>query len=185
MSIGNILSIPAQSSLPRDPVPDVRELPANCARKSYNSSRDEWYYGLKLHAVVVRRPGLLPLPLALMASGAAQHDLPAAKHILEEHLPLRHGRLYADKAYINADWAESLEKGRALTLLTPRKRANGDTLISGDTFSTFVSSIRQPIECFFNWLNRLTSIQSASAVRSLSGLPPLSLLFYSTLDSHL
>ena len=34
MSIGNILSIPAQSSLPRDPVPDVRELPANCARKA-------------------------------------------------------------------------------------------------------------------------------------------------------
>lgn len=150
---------------------------SGCARvarelceKSYNSSRDEWYYGLKLHAVVARRPGLLPLPLALMASGAAQHDLPAAKHILENHLPLRHGRLYADKAYINADWAESLEKGRALTLLTPRKRANGDTLISGDTFSTFVSSIRQPIECFFNWLNRLTSIQSASVVRSLSGL---------------
>lgn len=49
------------------------------------------------------------------------------------------GAAYADKAYINADWAESLEKDRALTLLTPRKRANGDVLISGDTFSTFVS----------------------------------------------
>ena len=43
-------------------------------------------------------------------------------------------------------------------------------MISGDTFSSFVSSIRQPIECFFNWLNRLTDIQSASMVRSLSGL---------------
>ena len=67
-------------------------------------------------------------------------------------------------------WAESLEKDHAVTLLTPRKRAKGDTLISGDTFSTFVSSIRQPIEYFFNWLNRLTCIQSASMVRSLSGL---------------
>ena len=47
--------------------------------KSYNSSRKEWYYGLKLHAVVARRPGQLPLPLSLMVSGAAQHDLPAAK----------------------------------------------------------------------------------------------------------
>ena len=45
--------------------------------KSYNPSRDEWYYGLKLHAVVARRLGLLPLSPALMASGAAQHDLPA------------------------------------------------------------------------------------------------------------
>lgn len=87
-----------------------------------------------------------------------------------DHLPLRYGRLYADKAYIDAAWAESLEKDHAVTLLTPRKRAKGDTLISGDTFSTFVSSIRQPIEYFFNWLNRLTCIQSASMVRSLSGL---------------
>lgn len=138
--------------------------------KSYNSSRNEWYYGLKLHAVVARRPGLLPLPLSLMASGAAQHDLPAAKHILEDHLSLRFGRLYADKAYIDAVWAASLEKDDALTLLTPRKKARGDILLSGDTFSSFVSSVRQPIECFFNWLDRLTNIQSASVVRSLSGL---------------
>ena len=52
--------------------------------KSYNSSRKEWYYGMKLHAVVVRRPGHLPLPLSLMAFGAAQHDLPAAKKILQD-----------------------------------------------------------------------------------------------------
>lgn len=158
--------------------------------ESYNSSRNEWYYDLKLHAVVARRPGLLPLPLSLMASGAAQHNLPAAKHYLEDHLPLRLGRLYADKAYMDADWAESLEKNRALTLLTPRKKARGDVLLSGDIFSTFVSSVRQPIECFFNWLDRLTNIQSASTVRSLSGLlfhariaAALATLF-STLDSH-
>ena len=29
--------------------------------KSYNSSRKEWYYGIKLHAVVARKPGLLPI----------------------------------------------------------------------------------------------------------------------------
>ena len=57
-----------------------------------------------------------------------------------------------------------------MELLTPRKKRKGDVLISGETFSTFVSSIRQPIECFFNWLNRLTNIQSACLVRSLSGL---------------
>ena len=105
-----------------------------------------------------------------MASGAPQHDLPVAKHILEDHLPLKHGQLYADKAYIDADWAQFLEENHALPLLTPRKKLKGDTLISGDTFSSFVSSMRQPIECFFNWLSRLTNIQSASMVRSLSGL---------------
>ena len=138
--------------------------------KSYNSSRKEWYYGIKLHAVVARKPGCLPIPLSLMASSAAVHDLPAAKQIMEDHLFLRPGKLYADKAYADASWAESLKKNHALELLTPRKKHKGDTLISGDTFSTFVSSIRQPIECFFNWLNRFTNIQSASMVRSLSGL---------------
>lgn len=138
--------------------------------KSYNSSRKEWYYGLKLHAVVARNPGHLPLPLCLMADCAANHDLPVAKQIFQDSLSLNRGRLYADKAYIDATWAESLKNDCAIELLTPRKKAQGDVLVSGDTFSTFVSSLRQPIECFFNWLNRLTNIQSASQVRSLSGL---------------
>ena len=150
---------------------------SGCARvarelceKSYNSSRKEWYYGLKLHAVVARKPGHLPIPVSLMASGAAQHDLPAAKQIIQDHAFLKPGKLYADKAYIDADWAHSLKQDCALELLTPRKKQNGDVLLSGDTFSTFVSSVRQPVECFFNWLNRLTDIQTASLVRSLSGL---------------
>lgn len=138
--------------------------------KSYNSSRKEWYYGIKLHAIVARKPGRLPVPVSLMASGAAQHDLPATKQIIEDHASLMPGKLYADKAYIDADWAQSLKQNHALELLTPRKKQIGDTLISGDTFSTFVSSVRQSIECFFNWLNRLTDIQTASMVRSLSGL---------------
>ena len=124
--------------------------------KGYNSSRKEWYYGIKLHAVVARKPGCLPVPLSLMASGAAEHDLPAAKQIMEDHLFLHAGKLYADKAYADAGWAGSLKVNHALELLTPRKKHKGDTLISGDTFSAFVSSIRQPIECFFNWLNRFT-----------------------------
>ena len=104
---------------------------------------------MKLHTVIARRLGPLPLSLSLIASGAAQHDLPAAKHILKDHLSLKHGRLYADKAYIDADWAQFLEENHALSLLTPRKRLKGDILISGHTFSSFVSSMRQPIEYFF------------------------------------
>ena len=125
---------------------------------------------MKLHAIVVRRPGCLPLPLSLMASGAAQHDLPAAKQILKDHIVLRQGRLYADKAYIDAAWEAALKNDHAVELITPRKKRIEDSLVSGDTFSTFVSSVRQPIECFFNWLNPFTAIQVASSVRSLSGL---------------
>lgn len=45
-----------------------------CA-KSYNSSRKEWYYGVKLHAFLARKPGRLPAPMGLSLSGAAVHDL--------------------------------------------------------------------------------------------------------------
>ena len=119
---------------------------------------------------MARKQGHLPIPLSLMTSGAAQHDLPAAKQIVQDHASLKPGKLYADKAYIDANWAHSLKQDCALELLTPRKKQKGDVLVSRDTFSTFLSSVRQPVECFFNWLNRLTDIQTASMVRSLSGL---------------
>ena len=76
----------------------------------HNSSRNEWYCGITLHAVVARVPGRLPVPLSLMVSGAARHDLPAARTILEDHLSLGPGRLFADRAYIDAAWAELFEK---------------------------------------------------------------------------
>ena len=69
---------------------------------------------------MARKPGLLPIPVSLMASGAAQHALPAAKQIIEDHASLMPGKLYADKAYMDADWAQSLKQSRALELLTPR-----------------------------------------------------------------
>ena len=156
--------------LAKGPRSGYAKVASELCEKSYNSSRKEWYYGIKLHAIVARNPGRLPMPVSLMASGAAQHDLPVAKQIVENHASLKSGRLYADKAYIDTGWAQSLKQNYALELLTPRKKQKGDLLVSGDTFSTFVSSVRQPIECFFNWLIRLTDIQTASMVRSLSGL---------------
>lgn len=139
-----------------------------CA-KSYNSSRKEWYYGVKLHAFVARKPGRLPAPMGLFLSGAAVQDLKAAKQILQDSRPLPPGTLCADKAYIDNEWAKLLQEESAIQILTPLKKHKSDAIRSGDAFSTFVSSVRQPIE-FFNWLNRFTNLQSASTVRSLTGL---------------
>lgn len=125
---------------------------------------------MKLHAFVARHAGRLPTPLVLMISGAASHDLTAAKQIMEDQHPLDPGPLFADKAYIDATWANLLKKDHKICILTPRKKRKEDTIHSGDAFSTFVSSVRQPIECFFNWLNHLTNIQTASIVRSTTGL---------------
>lgn len=57
-----------------------------------------------------------------------------------------------------------------MQIRTPRKKQCGDTFFTGDTMSAFVSSVRQPIESFFNWLSDLTNIQAASKVRSSQGL---------------
>ena len=84
--------------------------------------------------------------------------------------PVTNGRLYADRAYIDADWKAHLQSERNITLITPRKRKKYDTLVSEDAVSTHVSGIRQPIEVFFNWLQAKTHIQSASHVRSCAGL---------------
>lgn len=140
-----------------------------CA-KSYNSTRNEWYYGVKLHAFTQKRTAQLPVLAALSVSEADMHDLTAAKQMTSECSFLRPGWLYCDKAYIDADWKENLEKEYGVQIRTPRKKRRGDTLSDGDTMSTFVSSVRQPIESFFNWLSDLTNIQAASKVRSSQGL---------------
>lgn len=51
--------------------------------QSYHYSRKELHYGIKLYAVVTRKLGSLPIPLSIMASGAAQHNLPVAMRTCE------------------------------------------------------------------------------------------------------
>lgn len=135
-----------------------------------NPTRNQWYHGVKLHAYVVSRPHRLPLPCALQISTSTLCDLWAAKQIDLDCAPVTNGILYADRAYIDADWKEWLKSERNVDIITPRKKKKYDTLRSDDAASTFVSSVRQPIESYFNWLHTKTGIQDASRVRSLSGL---------------
>ena len=138
--------------------------------KSYNASRKEYYYGVKLHSFVIRKPGMLPVPENLMISKASVFDLTAAKTILLNS-PLSHtGWLLADKAYCDAEWTEMLRKLYGIKIITPRKQKKGDTLKSGDAYSTAVSARRQPIESFFHWLDFRFHIQTGSFVRSSAGL---------------
>ena len=55
-------------------------------------------------------------------------------------------------------------------VVTPRKKKKFDIVVSSDSASSFVSSVRQPIEPFFNWINFKTGIQNASHIRSRKGL---------------
>ena len=138
--------------------------------KSYNSSRKEYYYGVKLHAFVIRRPGALPVAETLMISKASVFDLTAAKAMFLNATPTHSGWLLADKAYCDSEWADLLKTQYGIKVITPRKQKKGDTLKSGDAYSTAVSSRRQPIESFFHWMNSRFHIQTASFVRSSAGL---------------
>lgn len=138
--------------------------------KCYNASRKEWYYGVKLHLFAKLRPHKLPLPRAFSISRAAMCDLWAAKQIMFDCRPISNGTLFADKAYLDADWANTLKTEFGLSIALPRKKTNSDTLISGDALSAGISARRQPIESFFHWLHCKTNFQAASTVRSITGL---------------
>ena len=67
-------------------------------------------------------------------------------------------------------------------IITPIKAKKGRTdrqkqidLAFEMLYDKMVSSVRQPIESFFNWLNEKTQIQKASKVRSSKGLLVISL----------
>ena len=135
-----------------------------------NPTKNQWYHGVKLHVFALLQPHKLPIPCAIQISKASLCDLWAAKQIDLDIAPVRGGKLYADRAYIDGDWKEYLQNERGTELITPRKKKKYDTLISADTASTYVSGIRQPIEIYFNWLNAKTNIQNASHVRSLRSL---------------
>lgn len=138
--------------------------------KCYNSTRQEWYHGVKVHVFCMLRPQRLPIPCAVQISKASLCDLWAAKQIMLEHAPVSNGTLFADRAYVDSSWSDDLLKQHSLVLTTPRKKRPDDVLKSGDCFNTYISCRRQPIESFFNWLQTHSGIQSASAVRSLNGL---------------
>ena len=147
---------------------------AKTARKlcnlTRNPTRNLWYHGVKLHVFAQLRPRRLPIPCAVQISKASLCDLWAAKQIDLDCAPVTDGRLYADRAYIDAEWKAHLQAERNISLITPRKRKKYDTLVSEDAVSTHISALRQPIEVFFNWLQAKTHIQSASHIRSCAGL---------------
>ena len=142
-----------------------------CCSKNYNATRKEWYYGVKLHAIVKIKNGMLAMPCVLMAATAADHDLPIAKQMMDSCKPFREGVLYADKAYCDTSWKEELVIQHSIRLCTPRKKQKGEGAIhSRDIKDSLISSLRQPVEGFFSCLNRKTGIQDASKVRLFSGL---------------
>lgn len=144
--------------------------------KGFCSTKNKYYYGLKLHALGFRRPGTIPFPENIIFTSAAENDLTVFKQVWGDTIFNRTifgDKIYSDFEYFNDDKKHS----QNIEMLTPVKAVpcQCDELRQrdkayNDLFSAAVSKIRQPIESFFNWLDEHTNIQRAHKVRSTAGL---------------
>jgi hypothetical protein len=136
--------------------------------KGYCASKKMYYYGVKIHAIAQKQYTALPNLFAAWISPASESDLASAKENLDF---IRDINFFGDKAFIDKKWKAELAD-RGVCLVTPTKLYRGQTeLKPGETFmNSVISSIRQPIESFFNWIHEKTNIQHASKVRSANGL---------------
>jgi hypothetical protein len=142
--------------------------------KGFCSTKNMYYYGLKLHALGYRRPKQLPFPEQFLLTPASENDLNLFRQAWGE---IENRTFYGDKIYHDEDYFENAYKNQHAIMLTPVKGIKGQAenikkrdKAANDLFSTAVSKVRQPIESLFNWLIEKTDIQRASKVRSTKGL---------------
>lgn len=141
--------------------------------KGFCATKNLHYYGVKLHVLGLRRPSTVPLPQYIEITPASIHDLSASRDILET---INADASILDKAYADTELEKSMQENNRI-LLTPIKNKKGweallkqRDLAFNELFNKAVSTVRQPIESLFNWINEKTQIQNASKVRSENGL---------------
>ena len=133
--------------------------------RGYYSTKNVYYFGLKLHVVAFRRKGTIPFPEMLILSAADENDSTVFKRECVGNLNNR--EIYADKIYSDMPFYKETKESKKLELFTPVKAIKGESpeitkreKAARDLFSTAVSKVRQLIESLFNWLNEKTNIQS-------------------------
>ena len=142
--------------------------------KSYCSTKNLWYYGLKLHALNYYNKGTLPHPESIVITKASENDLNVFK---ENWATIQYRHFFGDKIYHDKDFFYEVYTKKQSIMYTPIKGIKGKIEVLKqidfayeNLFSKAVSTIRQPIESFFNWINEKSQIQKASKVRSSKGL---------------
>jgi hypothetical protein len=136
--------------------------------KGYCATKKLYYYGVKLHMIGQHQPGALPIPMCLGITDAGTADIKVLDDI-EKDFPLN-SRLFADKAYQRGK--KPICDKEQFILFTPVKKEKGQEILDATDrlLSKAISSVRQPIESLFNWIEEKTKLQIASKVRSFEGL---------------
>jgi len=133
-----------------------------------------YYYGLKLHLLAFRRPGLIPFPEFTGLTAASENDLTAFKELYGDQIYNR--LIFGDKIFSDKPYFDLKADEHNIEMLTPVELQKGEAdcirqreKAFRDLFGTAVSTVRQPVESFYNWLNENTKIQNAQKVRSTKG----------------
>lgn len=142
--------------------------------KSYNSTKNLWYHGVKLHALGFRRPNTIPYPESIIITPASENDLNVFKQAWSN---IKNRTFWGDKIYIDNNFFPRLAQTNNSIMYTPVKETKGKAQslknidkAYNDLFSSAVSKVREPIESLFSWLIQKTEIQRAFKVRSTKGL---------------
>ena len=145
------------------------------ATKGYCSTKNLYYYGVKLHLLAHRRAYTIPFPEAYCITPASENDGTVFKRDFADKLYNK--CIFGDKIYQDQPFYKSKQQTHQLEMFTPFKKIKGeDPAVSQlfkhqrEWFSKGVSAIRQPIESLFNWLNEKSNIQRAHKVRNTNGL---------------
>jgi hypothetical protein len=143
--------------------------------KGWCSTKNMYYYGLKLHLLGFRRPRTIPFPEFVGITAASENDLTAFKELFGYQIYNR--VIFGDRIFSNKTYFDSMAEIQNIEMLTPIKLAKGEAdcirereKAYRDLFGKAVSTIRQPVEAFFNWINEKTKMQEAQKVRSTNGL---------------
>jgi hypothetical protein len=152
----------------------VGKVASELTDKGFCSTKSMYYYGLKLHALGFRREKQMPFPEQLMITPASENDLNVFRNAWSN---IENRTFYGDKIYHNVDYFDRLAQSQRTVMLTPVKAIKNQSEWEkqfdkawNDLYSKAVSTVRQPIESFFNWLIEKTDFQRANKVRSAKGL---------------
>ena len=141
------------------------------ADKGYCAAKRKYYFGAKLQIVAQARENKLPFPYEFALASASFHDLDIAKSTLP-YSDFDNSDLYGDLAYQDETFQLELFNEKRIQLITPIKKKKGqhNLFLFQQANNSIHSSIRQPIDTLFGWINKKTGIQDASRVRSVEGL---------------
>ena len=95
--------------------------------KGYCSTKNMYYYGIKLHTLTLRRKGTIPFPEMIILSSAKENDLTVLKRKVADNLI--HRDIFADKIYSDFSFWGNKQQEQEVTMLTPVKAIKGEETI--------------------------------------------------------